>query len=53
MSITRALAKLLLCVVLQLGVLSGARMSPEDIEKLMNVMHRTKVEWVVKKDEPV
>jgi hypothetical protein len=53
MSIRRALAKILVFAVLQFGVLAGVRMTPEEIEKIMSAMHRTKVEFVVKKDEPV
>ena len=48
----KTLAKVLVFAVLHFGALAGVRMSPEEIEKLMNVMHRTKVEWVVKKDDP-
>jgi hypothetical protein len=42
---------LLVVVVLQIGALAGMKMTSEEIEKLMNVMHRTKVEFVVKKDD--
>lgn len=48
----KTLAKLLVFAILQFGALAGVPMSPEDIEKLMNVMHRTKIEHVVKKDDP-
>ena len=51
MSLRRTLARLLVFGVLELGALCGVPMSPEQIEKLMNVMHRTKVEHVVKKDD--
>jgi len=46
------LAKVLVFAILQFGALAGIPMDPEQIEKLMNVMHRTKVEYVVKKDDP-
>lgn len=51
MSLKRTLARLLVFAVLEVGALCGVPMSPEQIEKLMNVMHRTKVEHVVKKDD--
>ena len=46
------LARILVLAVLQLGALAGVPMRPDEIEKLMNVMHRTKIEHVVKKDDP-
>jgi hypothetical protein len=49
----KLLGKVLIFAMLQFGVLAGARIPPEEIEKLMNVMHRTKVEYVVKKDDPL
>jgi len=52
MSFRKTLAKLLVFAILNFGALAGVPMSPEEIEKLMNVMHRTKVEHVVKKDDP-
>jgi hypothetical protein len=52
MSFRKRLAKVLEFAVLQFGALAGVPMSPEQIEKLMNVMHRTKMEHVVKKDDP-
>jgi len=48
----KTLARILVFAVLQIGALAGVPMSPEEIEKLMNVMHRTKIEHVVKKDDP-
>jgi hypothetical protein len=27
-------------------------MTPQQIEEILNVMHRTKIEYVVKKDDP-
>lgn len=50
MSLRKLLGKLLIFGVLQLGALTGAHMTQEDIEKLMNLMHRTKVVHVVKKE---
>ena len=51
MSLRKTLATLFVFAVVQLGVLAGIKMSQEEIEKLMNAMHRTQVEHVVKKDD--
>jgi hypothetical protein len=50
-SIRKSLGKLFLFSVLQIGALAGVPMTAEDIEKIMEVMHRTKVEFVVKNEE--
>lgn len=50
MSLRKKLGKLLLCVFLEAAALSGARMTPEEIEKLMQ-MNDTQVMFVVKKDD--
>jgi hypothetical protein len=52
MSLRKTLAKLFVFAVLQFGALVGVPMRPEEIEKLMNVMNRTKIVHVVKKDDP-
>ena len=52
MSFRKALAKALVFAILQFGALAGVPMSPEQIEKLMNIMHRTRIEHVVKKSDP-
>jgi hypothetical protein len=52
MSFRKTLAKVLVFGVLQVGVLAGVQVTPEEIEKLLNVMHHTKIEHVVKKDDP-
>ena len=52
MSLRKALAKALIFGILQFGALAGVPMTPEQIEKVMNIMHRTRVEHVVKKDDP-
>ncbi|HYC88903.1 MAG TPA: hypothetical protein VEO54_06810 [Thermoanaerobaculia bacterium] len=52
MSLRKLLGKILIFGILELGALAGVPMSPEQIEKVMNVMHRTKVEHVVKKEDP-
>lgn len=51
MSLRRTLAKLLVIAILQFGALAGVPMSPEEIEKLMNVMHRVNVEYVAKQED--
>ena len=52
MSLRKILGKLLIFSVLEVGALAGVPMSPEQIQKLMDVMHRTQVVQVVKKDDP-
>jgi hypothetical protein len=52
MSLKKTLANLLVFGILQVGALAGVTMDPEKIEKLMSVMHRTRIEHVVKKDDP-
>ncbi|HYI08801.1 MAG TPA: hypothetical protein VEK57_06995 [Thermoanaerobaculia bacterium] len=52
MSLRKTLAKVLVCGVLQFGAFSGS-VTPEELEKLMNAIHRTKIVHVVKKDEPL
>ena len=48
----KTLAKVLVFAFLQFAALAGVPMTPEQIEELMNVMHRTKIEHVVKQDDP-
>lgn len=50
MSLRRLLGKLLMLSVLEIGALMGVSMTAEEIEKLMNVMHRTRIVKVVKKE---
>ncbi len=50
MSVKKLLGKILVFGMLEIGALAGVPMTPEDIEKIMNVMHRTKVVQIVKKD---
>lgn len=52
MSLRRALAKALVFAILNVGALAGVPMDPEKIRELMNVMHRTKIEYVVKQNDP-
>jgi hypothetical protein len=51
MSLRTVLAKTLVLAILHLGALAGVPMDPQKIRELMEVMHRTKVEHVVKKSE--
>lgn len=50
MSLRKLLGRILFFGMLQLGALAGVKMTPEDIEKIMNVMHRTKVVHIVRKE---
>ncbi len=52
MSFRQTLAKVLLFAVLQAGAMAGVPMSPEQIEKVMNAMHRPKIVQTVRKDDP-
>jgi hypothetical protein len=51
-SLKRWLGKILLLAVLEFGAVCGVPMDPEKIENIMNMMARTRVEYVVKKDDP-
>lgn len=53
MSLKKMLGRGLLFAMLQLGVYSGVKMTPEDIEKIMNVMHRTRVVHILKQEDDV
>ena len=48
MSLRKFLGKVFVFAVLQMGVVAGAPVSPEEVEKLMNLMHRTKVVHVLR-----
>ena len=50
MSIKKTLAQLLVFAILEVGALGGVPMNPEKIRRLMQVMHDTKVEYVVKNE---
>lgn len=52
MSLKKILGKLLIYGILELGALAGVPMSPEQIEKIMQVMNRIKVVHVLKMDDP-
>jgi len=49
-SLRQKLGRILLAALLQFGALAGAKMTPEEIEKVMNIHHRTKVVKIVKQD---
>ena len=48
MSLRKLLGKLFVLSVLNFGAVMGVPMSIEEIEKLMNIMHRTRVVQVLK-----
>jgi hypothetical protein len=48
----KLLAKLLFFTVLEMGALCGVPVSPEQIERLMEVMHRTQIVQMVEKEQP-
>ena len=48
----RLLAKLLFFSVLEIGALCGVPMSPQQIERLMEVMNRTEIVQIMEKEEP-
>jgi hypothetical protein len=50
MTLRKALGRILLAGLLQIAVLGGVKMTQEEIEKVMNVMHRTKVVHIMKKE---
>jgi hypothetical protein len=49
-SIKKTLAQVLVFAILEVGALGGVPMNPEKIRKLMQVMHETKAEYVVKNE---
>ena len=53
MSLGRFLGKLLLFGVIEVGVYFGVPVRREDIEKLLEVMNRTRVVQIVKKEKKV
>lgn len=53
MSLRKMVGRIFLAGLLSLGALAGMKVTPEEIEKLMNIMHRTKVVHVVKQDDDV
>jgi hypothetical protein len=46
----RLLGRILLLGMLAVSPLFGAKMSQEEIEKIMNLMHRTEIVQVMEKD---
>ena len=53
MSLRQLLGRIFLAGLLQFGALAGMKVTPEEIEKIMNMMHRTKVVYVLKQDDDV
>ena len=53
MRIKKTLARALVLGIQNFGAVTGVPMDPEAIEKILNVMKRTRIEYVVKKDDPV
>lgn len=52
MSLRKTLGKMLVFSILHFGALAGVPMDPEKIERLMNVMNRTRIVQVLKKEDP-
>lgn len=52
MSFKKTLAKVLVLAILNFGALVGVPIDPEKIRQLMQVMHSTRVEHVLKKEDP-
>ena len=50
MSWRKSLARLLIFAVLEIGAVCGVPITPEQIEKLLNLMTRTKIVRVIKID---
>lgn len=53
MSLRKTMGRIFLAALLYFGALAGMKVTPEEIEKLMNIMHRTKVVHVLKQDDDV
>ena len=51
MTLRKILGRILLAAILQMGALAGMKMTQEEIEKVMNIMHRTKVVHILKQDD--
>ena len=47
----KTLAKVLLCIVLQVGALSGVSMRPDEIERVMNLNSQPEVVQVKEQDD--
>ena len=53
MTLRKVRGRIFLAALLHMGALAGVKMTPEEIEKVMNVMHRTKVVHILKQDDDV
>lgn len=51
MSLKNTLARFVLCLVLEVGVVLGIPINPKQIEELLQLMTRTRVEHVVRKQD--
>ena len=51
MSLKQRLRTLLVCAVLELGVLTGAPMRPDEIRELMNQINQPKVAHVLRSED--
>ena len=51
MSIKKLLRQLLVFSLLEIGLFSGVRIPPEEIEKLLNIMNRTQVVQIKKTED--
>lgn len=51
MNLRKSLGKICLLSMLLIGSLGGARMTPDEIDKIMDVMHRTQVVRVQRADD--
>jgi hypothetical protein len=51
MSVKKRLRTILMCAALELGVLSGVPMRPEEIRSLMNQLNQPKLAQVLPTDE--
>jgi hypothetical protein len=49
-TLRKLLGRILILGILQIGVYSGMRMPPEEIEKLLNVMTRTRVVHILRRE---
>jgi hypothetical protein len=50
MTLRKVLGRILLAGLLHIAMFGGVKMTPEEIEKVMNIMHRTKVVHIMKRE---
>lgn len=51
MSLKKRLRTLMVCIVLQFGVLSSVPMRPEEIQELMHLMNQSKAANTLREDD--